>query len=108
MNDTEHDILSRYEAIALASARMLEAARAGEWDDLLAAESECAHRIEALHQLDTDAPMSEAARKRRVELLRRILADDAEVRALTQPWLATLEQFLNGRDTQRRLQSTYR
>ncbi len=108
MTDAERNIISCYESIALVSARMLEAARAGAWDDLLAAEADCARQIEALRQLGAGAPMSEAARARRVELLRRILADDAEVRALTQPWLATLDQFLNGRDMQRRVQGTYR
>ena len=105
MTETELEVISRYEAIARASARMLEAARAGEWDSLLAAEADCARRIEELRQLGPGAPLSDSARKRRVELLRRILADDAEVRALTQPWLTTLEQFLNGHDMQRR---TYR
>lgn len=103
MSDIEREVISCYEAIALASARMLEAARAGEWDDLLAAEADCAHGIDALRQLGAGLLTSEAARQRRVELLRRILADDAEVRALTQPWLSQLEQFLRGRDLHRRV-----
>ena len=39
-------VLEIYEAIAAASGRMLAAARAGDWDGLLAAEADCARLVE--------------------------------------------------------------
>jgi flagellar protein FliT len=97
VNDTE-TMLEHYESIAAATQAMLDAARRSDWDALHAAEAECARRIERLKRLQAatgaETAFDAAARRRRHALLCRMLAHDAEIRALTQPWLAKLEAFL--------------
>jgi flagellar protein FliT len=104
----EEMLLSQYDKVAAASARMLHAARAGDWDRLIAAETECAALVERLRAAGNPETMSSSGRKRRFSAIHRILADDAEIRRLTQPWLQQLEGFLGCRDDERRLRKAYR
>jgi flagellar protein FliT len=104
----EQEILNCYQAISEASARMLAAARAGEWDALVAAEADCARHVDALRRISPEPPKSDRARRHRIELIRTVLAHDAEVRKLTQPWLGRIENFLRGRVAQRRIEDAYR
>ena len=99
-----------YLSIAAASERMLEAARANNWDDLAAAEQECARRVAVLkeHQIDTGAKVDEPDRRRRMHILGRILAHDAEIRNLATPWLGKLEQLLASSSRERRAGNAYR
>ncbi|MDH4190148.1 MAG: flagellar protein FliT [Betaproteobacteria bacterium] len=104
----EELVISCYEAIARASSNMLAAAREADWQRLIEAEADCARHVQELRRLGSGTAMSEAGRRRRVAILRQVLAEDAEVRALTQPWLAQLERHLHGRDVGRRVRDTYR
>lgn len=91
-----HPLLGHYEAIARASARMLVAARAGDWDNLAASENECAHLIETLQTIEPDPALrlEPAHHRQRIRVLREILGNDAEIRRLTQHWLHGLEALL--------------
>jgi flagellar protein FliT len=99
-----------YVSIAEASEHMVNAARASDWDELVAAEKECARRVAALraHQASVAAIADEAEERRRIDILGKILAHDAEIRELTFPWLKQLEQFLAGTNRERRLGEAYR
>ena len=65
--------IGHYEAIAASSRRMLDAARREDWDEVAREEESC------------------------LALMRAMLADDAEVRDLAEPWLARLQTLLGGR-----------
>lgn len=104
----EEKIMSSYDAIAAASGRMLEAARAADWDGLVAAERECAGLIEEVRRLNSSEKLSAACQARRMTAIRKVLAHDAEIRSITQPWLEKLESFLTGQDNTHRLRTTYR
>lgn len=90
-------LLNYYEAIERASADMLQAARAGDWDQVVKLEGACALLISQLKhaasvkQLDTE----EAQLKSRI--MQRILINDAEIRQLAEPWLEDLDGILAGR-----------
>jgi flagellar protein FliT len=90
-------LLQYYEAIEQASADMLQAARAGNWDAVVKLEGACALLISQLkhaaskQQLDTE----EAQLKSRI--MQRILINDAEIRQLAEPWLEDLDGILAGR-----------
>ncbi len=101
------DIIAHYEAIAAAAADMLAAARAADWDRLTAAERECARRVARLSALGP-ADLDACQRRRRNDLIRTVLAYDAEIRDLTQPWLARLERLLAATATARRVERAYR
>ncbi|MCZ7563158.1 MAG: flagellar protein FliT [Burkholderiales bacterium] len=103
-----HDVMKYYESLAATSADMLAAARAGDWDAVVAAEHRCATQIEALRASGDRRPTGEEERRRRVEIIRRLLADDAEIRELADPWLRRLEDVLRSAGNVRRVDRAYR
>ena len=106
--ENEVNVLSHYESIADASEAMLVAAQRSDWDALVAAEQECARCIARLKAAQTPSVLSTSADRRRFDLIRKVLAHDAEIRKLTQPWLTQLEQFLNATAADRRVSDAYR
>lgn len=104
----EDSVLRYYESIAGQSQRMLLAAKAGDWEDLCAAEKECARLIDHLKQLGEQPPMNSTERERRMQILKNILAEDAQIRDLTEPWLKQLENLLHSAGNTRRLGGSYR
>jgi flagellar protein FliT len=103
----EAAVLDCYEAIARASGRMLVAAQAADWDNLIAAEMECANFINQVSALSKKATISDEGNKRRMAIIHRVLADDAQIRNLVEPRLVKLEGFLHGRANGRRVQNAY-
>lgn len=105
---TEQAVLDCYEEIAAASQKMLAAAQAADWDGLIAAEMVCANLINKVGVLSKAADISEAGNRRRMQIIHRVLADDAQIRNLVEPRMVTLEGFLHGRANSRRVQDAYR
>jgi flagellar protein FliT len=103
----EDAVLDCYDSIAQASSKMLAAAQTADWDGLIGAEMECTHFINQVSALSKNAAISDAGNKRRMAVIHRVLADDAQIRRLVEPRLLTLEGFLHGRNNGRRVQSAY-
>jgi flagellar protein FliT len=101
------DIIAHYASIAAASGRMLAAARANQWHDLVCAEEECATRVRALQELGHVAPRDAYERDTRIGLLKTILAHDAEIRDLTAPWLQQLDAMLSTMGRGGRMRQAY-
>lgn len=87
---TTQDYFAHYEAIAQLSSSMLAAAREGEWNELRAMQGAYRDLIEGLKLVDATSELDDLDRARKLELVRRILADDAAIRDLTTPSLARL------------------
>ena len=84
-----------YEQMSALSTRMVEAARANDWEKLIDLERAVASLRNTLMDDDsTPSDLTEATRKR--DLIQRILKDDAEVRRHTEPWMEQVRQFLSG------------
>jgi flagellar protein FliT len=94
-------LIERYEAIAAVSRQMLAAARADDWTEVARLEACCRELIAELKQLARSQRLSVAEQRRRIELLRGILADDAEIRLRAEPWLRQLERLLAARAPRR-------
>jgi flagellar protein FliT len=88
------ELIACYEAIARASHAMLAAAHAGDWDGVGALEDRCRALIVELKAVARTTRLSVTEQRRRIELLRAILANDAEVRTRSEPWLRQLERLL--------------
>jgi len=88
------NVMGCYEAMALASRAMLHAARDSDWDTVASLERHCAGLVAQMGRGPVAAPLDETQRRRRVEILQRLLAEDAEIRNLAQPWLADLQSML--------------
>ena len=90
-------LLSYYEAIEQASADMLAAARAGNWDEVVKLEGACVLLISQLKQAARDEALSADAAKAKSRIMQRILVNDAEIRHLAEPWLQDLENTLTAK-----------
>ena len=90
-------LMNYYEAIEKASQDMLEAARAGNWDQVVKLEGACAVLIAQLKNTAAEQPLPPDEAELKSRLMQRILVNDAEIRLLAEPWLEDLEQILAGR-----------
>ncbi|WP_144110888.1 flagellar protein FliT [Paraburkholderia sp. BCC1886] len=93
------EYFARYEAIAVVSRHMLLAARRALWNDLVDLQEEYRCLVDALKDADDGISLDEAERLRKYALIRQILADDAAIRDLANPRMATLAALFAGRPT---------
>lgn len=101
------EVITLYETVAVITDQMLAAARNGDWDQLVALESRCASHVETLKQGEPPAPLTGANRERKVTIIKKILADDREIRNLTEPWMEHLSKLINSTSTERKLSQAY-
>jgi len=104
--------LSLFEKMSEISGLMAEAAQANDWDKLSQLESQVAAMRNELADRDRQAPranmaLSEGERRRKAELIKRILADDREVRRHTEPWMEDVRKLLGGNSRGRAMRAAY-
>ena len=100
-------ILETYDAMSVKSGQMVEAVQQGDWDRLAVLEKDCSALVGALRAVHVGGtpPRPDAAyAKRKVALMRKVLADDAEIRRHTEPWMTRLQAYLGGARPDLRLQ----
>jgi flagellar protein FliT len=89
---TSNEVLDMYENIAVLSSRMAVAARAEDWNGLAQLETQCALQASGVR---SGVPALEGAqRKRKIDLLKEIMANDRAVRDITEPWHGQVERAL--------------
>ncbi|HLA34448.1 MAG TPA: flagellar protein FliT [Rhodocyclaceae bacterium] len=106
-----------YEEMSQLSSRMVEAARANNWDNLIELERGVAALRDTLmtnpdFEDDLKIEGSDKARTamdiaRKRLLIQRILDDDAEVRRHTEPWMEQVRNYLGFRNQRRDVQKAY-
>ena len=104
MNNAQ--IIATYETILSITGQMLEAARKKDWDYLQALEEEC-RAIMAVLKVANPAPLGGDYQQRKVEIIHKVLADDAEIRNITQPWVAHLQNVLGSIGREKKLSQAY-
>ncbi len=92
-------LLHYYQAIEKASQDMLEAARQGNWDQVLKLEGACALLISQLKHGASRQSLGSDEAQFKSRIMQRILVNDAEIRQLAEPWLEDLDHLLAGRPT---------
>jgi flagellar protein FliT len=100
-------ILSDYESLATLSGEMRKAASQGEWDKLIAQESEYSGLVAKINSSAEISTLDEKTRQRAVELIRLILADDNEIRNQTKNWMEQLQNIMQSNRQEQRLNQTY-
>ena len=90
-------LLSYYEAIEKASADMLDAARAGNWDHVIKLEGACVLLISQLKNAARSHNLSAEESQLKSRIMKRILVNDAEIRHLAEPWLEDLDHMMAGK-----------
>ena len=106
---TSAEIIGTYENILAVTEQMLNAARAADWDLLVKLEQECRRLVESLMNTrgDNASALEPQLHKRKVEIIRKVLADDAEIRNLTEPWMQRLNHLLTSVGQERKLHAAY-
>ena len=99
--------IEMYQDMSALSARMVEAARANDWDQLIGLERSVAALRAALATVDDNSGLSDEDIGLKAALIQRILDDDAEVRCHTEPWMEHVRQFLGGSARRREIQKAY-
>ena len=92
-------LLNYYQAIEKASQDMLEAARLGNWDQVLKLEGACALLISQLKHSAGASALGADEAQFKSRIMQRILVNDAEIRQLAEPWLDDLDALLADRAT---------
>ncbi len=105
MNSEE--IISVYESVANITEQMLSAARSSDWERLAALESNCASHVRTLEKSEPRSALTGEMRERKFNIIQKILADDREIRNITEPWMARLSSLMNNTSTERKLSMTY-
>jgi len=99
--------ISLYQEMSALSARMVEAARANDWETLITLEHSIAALRNSLLPDDDNCNQSASELKLKSQLIQRILADDAEVRLHTEPWMEQVRKFLGGDPRRRDVDQAY-
>lgn len=99
-------LIEDYQQLSGITSQMREAAVGGEWDRLILLEKECSRKVEEIKPHD-GVPTDPAERAQKLALLKKILADDAEIRNRTETWMEQLQRIMQSTRSEQRLQQTY-
>lgn len=88
--------MAYYKAIEDSSSKMLDAAKAEDWEQVVRFEGACAVLIEQLRYRAREEELQPEQRQEKARIMQRILRNDAEIRYLTEPRLAQIEQMIEG------------
>ena len=86
-------MLDYYKAIEAKSSEMLSAALLQDWDSVVACEKSCSVLIDDLRVQAQSKALTAEQRKEKTRIMQSILRNDAQIRVLAEPWLATLEHM---------------
>lgn len=102
------EILAVYETIAEITDQMVTAARTGDWELLAALESRCSSQVDIIRKNEEPPEaLSDLARERKASIIKKILADDREIRSITEPWMTRLATLIDSAGTERKLSKAY-
>ncbi|MBE7527769.1 flagellar protein FliT [Nitrosomonas sp.] len=106
-NRNDMQMIATYEAILTITDQMLQAAKNSDWDELIALEQNCKHLTTHLMAQHASGQLDDELRQKKINLIHGILERDAEIRAITEPWMVKLQNQLTGYDRNRKLGQTY-
>ena len=89
-------LIDYYKAIEDGSRKMLEAAKADDWDEVVRFESACAVLIAQLREHSRSLNLDPQQRAEKAQIMQRILRMDAQMRMLADPCLDHLSQMYEG------------
>ena len=89
-------LIDYYKAIEESSSKMLNAAKAEDWDQVVRFEGACAVLIEQLRARAHSEELLPEQRNEKTRIMQRILNNDAQIRYLAEPWLTHCEQKFDG------------
>lgn len=105
--DAQQVLIAAYEALLSRSSRMLDSARAADWETLVDQETEYVVQVERLGRLDAELPLDDERVARKAELLERILDQDLEIRQRLIERRDELDRLIGSSRQQLALSRTY-
>lgn len=107
MNNTQ--IIITYEEILNTTNKMLAAAKNNEWDLLITLEQECRKLTDILisNNSEQEPSLSDELQQQKVKIIHQVLANDAQIRTITEPWMLQLQKILSTTRCERNLQQAY-
>ena len=84
-----------YESVAVLTAQMLHAAQQKNWGRLKSLEARSVAFIVRIQELSAHETLDEHLKRRKLGLIKHILADDKAIRELTSPWMARLDRIMH-------------
>ena len=100
-------VVTNYESLSAITEQMRAAANQGEWDKLVDLEKQCSHHVATMKAADAGAKLDESARQRKIQLIKKILADDADIRSHTEVWMGQLQRIMQSNRQEQRLHQAY-
>ncbi len=100
-------VINNYESLSAITSRMRDAAEHGEWDALVDLEQQCSRHVATMKPMDAATALDETARQRKIQLIKKILADDAEIRNRTEAWMGQLQRIMQSNRQEQRLHQAY-
>jgi len=101
------EMIKLYENVATITNDMLIAAKAGDWQLLAKLEANCSSQIQIIKNNGSPIEMPNEIRVKKVAIIKQILADDKEIRDITEPWMAELSNLIRTSKTTRKLNHAY-
>lgn len=100
-------VIASYESLSTLTEQMRNAAQQGEWEQLIELEQQCSRQVAVMKPQDATSTLDENSRQRKIQLIRKILADDADIRSRTQAWMGQLQHIMQSNRQEQRLQQAY-
>jgi flagellar protein FliT len=99
-------VIEDYKSLSGITGQMRDAAAGGEWDKLISLELECRRKVEELKPRDV-VPSNPDERQQKVALIKKMLADDADIRSRTETWMGQLQRIMQSTRSEQQLQQSY-
>lgn len=100
-------VIEQYRRLLELSTRMLDLARAQEWEDLIQCEANYVVSLQRVRSLDVEPPLNDAQREEKFTLLERILTQDAETRRVLESRRDELSHLIGSSRRQQALGQAY-
>ena len=100
-------VIMNYESLSSITTQMRDAALHGKWDQLISLEQQCSQYVATMKPEDAATKLDEPTRQRKIQLIKKILADDADIRNRTEMWTTQLQRIMHSNRQEQRLQEAY-
>jgi flagellar protein FliT len=104
---TPVEVISIYNGISQIMGAMVNAAKRRDWQHLQALENECRPLTRTLMESESQVELDPELKREKLDLLRKILADDTAIRHETQPWMDELQQLIRSTGAQQKINKAY-
>jgi len=101
------ELITLYENVAVITDQMLNAARERDWERLSVLETSCTSTVQKIRDNEQPVALPPELKERKIKVIKKILADDKEIRDITEPWMAQLSELMKSSSTSYKLNQTY-